>query len=266
MPEEHALGVLIEKLNPFTSGETGSMRFDTSADVHKIAPGAGSDLAKFDLELDSYSLEWVFKGLPNRIQRAVRLRYRRPVKDRDGQPLYWVTDFLLIGYEGSDTESEIPTYTEPAAALGNAASGVGVSDGSLTGNIQQYRHRLAKAEESYFSLNFIQRVMVTPPSTAIALIVNLCWFAAWAALLPSGQHLVDLLLPPAYAADISGIDIRPVINFLIFAVLFFTFVISIWVTYFGKNTNAHELAGTVTKTLLGFFVGAATNFLQIAPK
>jgi len=48
-------------------------------------------------------------------------------------------------------------------------------------------------------------------------------------------------------------------------VLFITFLTSLWVTYFGKNTGANELANTVAKTLLGFFVGAATSFLQIAP-
>jgi hypothetical protein len=75
---------------------------------------------------------------------------------------------------------------------------------------------------------------------------------------------VDLFFAPAYAANGGLIDIRIAINGLIFAVLFITFLTSLWVTYFGKNTGAHELANTVAKTLLGFFVGAATSFLQIA--
>jgi hypothetical protein len=77
--------------------------------------------------------------------------------------------------------------------------------------------------------------------------------------LPGVRTLTLILFPPAYAADGGGLDIRTVINALIFAS-------SLWVTYFGKNPSANELASTVSKTLLGFFVGAATSFLQIAPK
>jgi hypothetical protein len=84
--------------------------------------------------------------------------------------------------------------------------------------------------------------------------------------LPGVRTLTLILFPPAYAADGGGLDIRTVINALIFAVLFVTFLSSLWVTYFGKNPSANELASTVSKTLLGFFVGAATSFLQIAPK
>ena len=51
--------------------------------------------------------EWTFKGQPQKINKAVRILYRYPVLGPPaGQPptrpvLYYVEDYLLIGFEGS---------------------------------------------------------------------------------------------------------------------------------------------------------------------
>jgi len=32
---------------------------------------------------------------------AYRIKYRFPINDKDGNALYWLEDYLLIGFEGS---------------------------------------------------------------------------------------------------------------------------------------------------------------------
>jgi hypothetical protein len=48
-------------------------------------------------------LTWTFKGRPQTVKRAVRVRYRYALKDQNGAPngLY-ATEHLLIGYAGSN--------------------------------------------------------------------------------------------------------------------------------------------------------------------
>lgn len=60
-----------------------------------------------------------------------------------------------------------------------------------------------------------------------------------------------------------GFDPKPIIHVAIFSALFVTFVVSIGVHYFSKSQTAADSAGTVSKTLLGFFIGAATNYLGV---
>ena len=50
---------------------------------------------------DHYSGEWNFNGQPQKISRALRIRYRYPVSAPSGQ-VYWLEDYLLIGFEGAD--------------------------------------------------------------------------------------------------------------------------------------------------------------------
>ena len=45
--------------------------------------------------------DYIYPGFDQIVSEAARIRYRYPVKDSDGQVLYWIDDFLLIGYEGS---------------------------------------------------------------------------------------------------------------------------------------------------------------------
>jgi hypothetical protein len=162
------------------------------------------------------------------------------------------------------TDPRVRLHTEQTVALKGKNE---AQPYSAYEHITEYWHDVRAVESSYLYLSFTQRVSVTAPTTVIAIFVDIICFAAWGGLLMNKRvNLVGLLFPPAYAAaDLGGIDIRTTINGLIFAVLFVTFLTSLGVTYFGKNPKANELANTVAKILLGFFVGAATSFLQIAP-
>ena len=55
------------------------------------------------MEMDKYGTgDWAFKGQPRRIDTALRIAYRWAMKDEDGNFICWITDYLLIGYEGSN--------------------------------------------------------------------------------------------------------------------------------------------------------------------
>lgn len=66
------------------------------------ADNAGGTDPNIMLEVDDhYYGEWNFNGQPQKISRALRIRYRYPVHTPSNQ-VYWVEDYLLIGYEGAD--------------------------------------------------------------------------------------------------------------------------------------------------------------------
>lgn len=49
--------------------------------------------------------EWTFKGEPQKVGMAYRIKYRFPVyqqpaQGQQPQPLYWLEDYVLIGFEG----------------------------------------------------------------------------------------------------------------------------------------------------------------------
>lgn len=51
--------------------------------------------------MDKYGTgDWAFKGQPRRIDTALRIAYRW--KKVVGDQTVWITDYLLIGYEGSN--------------------------------------------------------------------------------------------------------------------------------------------------------------------
>jgi hypothetical protein len=53
--------------------------------------------------MDKYGTgDWSFKGQPRRVDTALRIAYRWAKKDKDGKFICWITDYLLIGYEGSN--------------------------------------------------------------------------------------------------------------------------------------------------------------------
>ena len=55
------------------------------------------------MEMDKYGTgDWAFKGQPRRIDTALRIAYRWAKYDEDGNFICWITDYLLIGYEGSN--------------------------------------------------------------------------------------------------------------------------------------------------------------------
>jgi hypothetical protein len=108
------LGKLIIMLNPYTKGAADGMDPHTftaaapSAGPAGAAPaapaaGSGSGPGRIWMEIDTkYADDWTFKGQPHSISKAVRIAYRWAKKDDNGNILYWVTDFLLIGFEGSN--------------------------------------------------------------------------------------------------------------------------------------------------------------------
>jgi len=110
------LGKLIIMLNPYTDGSEAAMdphTFVTAATATAptaTAPGASAPATSAPpnpgrvwMEIDTkYADDWTFKGQPHSIHKAVRIAYRWAKKDNAGNILYWVTDFLLIGYEGAN--------------------------------------------------------------------------------------------------------------------------------------------------------------------
>jgi hypothetical protein len=55
------------------------------------------------MEMDRYGTgDWSFKGQPRRVDMALRIAYRWAKKDKCGNFICWITDYLLIGYEGSN--------------------------------------------------------------------------------------------------------------------------------------------------------------------
>ena len=129
------LGALIIKMNPYaggvmephtflaapppprpssTSGAGPTPPTTTSGATptpHTTATGAPTptpaahppDATCIWMEMDKYRTgDWAFKGQPRRIDTALRIAYRWAKFDDDGNFICWITDYLLIGYEGSN--------------------------------------------------------------------------------------------------------------------------------------------------------------------
>lgn len=106
---EQDLGNLILRLNPYTNRDlpdsdptlvAGPMNIY----LNQSASGTTPDVSQIEVELDGpYRQEWTFKGEPQKVGMAYRIKYRFPVyrKDDSGKtPLYWLEDYVLIGFEG----------------------------------------------------------------------------------------------------------------------------------------------------------------------
>jgi hypothetical protein len=95
------LGDIINDLNPYY--DTTIIGWEMDIDLATTAPAApASKVTKVMLEVDDhYYGEWNFNGQPQKISRALRIRYRYPVSAPSGQ-VYWLEDYLLIGFEGAD--------------------------------------------------------------------------------------------------------------------------------------------------------------------
>ena len=123
MSMEEDLGTLIRMLNPYTDGSKGTMdphTFITAAPTPAAAAipaatpatsppptstpaPAAPDMTGMWMEVDTrYADDWTFKGQSHSINKAVRIAYRWAKKDAAGNTLYWVTDYLLVGFEGSN--------------------------------------------------------------------------------------------------------------------------------------------------------------------
>jgi hypothetical protein len=105
------LGKLICDMNPYTempkfdmSGalKTGKMDVYTGNAV-PAGSSSGATTEQIEVEVDAgYHAQWAFKGQAQNVNTALRVKYRFPVLDSQQQPLYWVTEYLLIGYLGSN--------------------------------------------------------------------------------------------------------------------------------------------------------------------
>jgi hypothetical protein len=104
---EETLGELICSLNPYINANT------TEMDIYLASPATGTkppDLSQVELEVDAkYASAWEFKGAPQRVNTAVRIKYRygvgqdktKPPDPKTNPIAYWIEDYILIGYEGA---------------------------------------------------------------------------------------------------------------------------------------------------------------------
>ena len=107
------LGNIINDLNPYYDANImigGVPGWQMDIDIATAAPGSPGIPSpntpgtppNVMLEVDDhYYGEWNFNGQPQKISRALRIRYRYPVSAPSGQ-VYWLEDYLLIGFEGAD--------------------------------------------------------------------------------------------------------------------------------------------------------------------
>ena len=97
------LGELICKLNPYTNQQnimTGQSTGEMVFSVDSTKP-VGSAEAVVGVEMEGpYRQEWTFKGAPQRVGMAARIKYRYPVKNKDGAVLYWIDEHILVGFAG----------------------------------------------------------------------------------------------------------------------------------------------------------------------
>jgi hypothetical protein len=102
------IGNLILRLNPYTNRtipDTIPPRSTGGMDIYlRNTHPTGTHphaLADAEVELEGpYLQDWSFKGQPQKVGMAARIKYRYPVTDSTGT-LYYVDDYLLIGFQGS---------------------------------------------------------------------------------------------------------------------------------------------------------------------
>ncbi len=105
--EATRLGELILRLNPYTNKkikdtEQSTGELELYADDTRQPTSSESLTANLGVETEGpYRQEWTFKGQPQKVGMAARIKYRYPVRDERGETLFWVDDYLLIGFQGS---------------------------------------------------------------------------------------------------------------------------------------------------------------------
>ena len=111
MTMESDLGKIIRMCNPYGGGGPGTMHILTDQaptlaglqDAASAAPQQPEDLGRFHIEVDNYDGDWAFMGHPYKVTRALRIQYRYPLRDRDGNPTgVFATQHLLVGYAGGN--------------------------------------------------------------------------------------------------------------------------------------------------------------------
>ncbi|MBV8736390.1 MAG: hypothetical protein JO007_03860 [Alphaproteobacteria bacterium] len=105
MDPANDLGNLILRLNPYTNKDIPYSEPKLTAGEmnpyfgNPASNGDGCSL--MEVEADGpYRQEWTFKGEPQKVGMAYRIKYRFPIKKGDTVQ-YWLEDYLLIGFEGS---------------------------------------------------------------------------------------------------------------------------------------------------------------------
>jgi hypothetical protein len=92
------LGKLISMMNPYTNGEEGTM--DPHMFIEARSESSDFNIKDVWMEIDNnYPAPWSFKGQEQKVNTALRIGYRW--KKRRGDTTVWVTDYLLVGFEGS---------------------------------------------------------------------------------------------------------------------------------------------------------------------
>lgn len=111
MAMELELGMLIYALNPYAQvmhispdlppADPNTIQGALPGNVlNDIKARAEENIRKVLMEVETREKEylaWQFKDLPRLVKRAVRIEYRHEYKKG-----VWVTDHLLVGYEGSN--------------------------------------------------------------------------------------------------------------------------------------------------------------------
>jgi hypothetical protein len=102
MPQNIDIGDLIMLLSPYTNDKLRNTNAGPPTGQMDVYSPRGHTIQDIELEVDAhYPGEWTFKGQPHRLGLAARIRYRYPVTDGANPPhtLYWVEDYLLVGFE-----------------------------------------------------------------------------------------------------------------------------------------------------------------------
>jgi len=103
------LGELIRAMNPYSPHMEHPANSLGAAAQGEGAPTQPAAREQFQVEVDDYSANystgsWTFRGQQQSIKRALRVTYRYPLLDSDGEETrFYATEHLLIGYAGSDT-------------------------------------------------------------------------------------------------------------------------------------------------------------------
>jgi hypothetical protein len=100
------LGELIRKLNPYTNKQnrqtgqsTGEMELFVDNTKQSFLSADSPTIVGVEME-GPYRQEWTFKGEPQRVGMAARIKYRYPVQNEDKKVLYWVDESILVGFAG----------------------------------------------------------------------------------------------------------------------------------------------------------------------
>jgi hypothetical protein len=102
MPALDGLINLVAAENPYSNGGVNDMDIYLLAPSGIAGPSAAEEAAsQIDVEMANYSGIWDFKGVPQPLSRALRIKYRYRVPDPQNPGSdsdRWRTDYLLIGF------------------------------------------------------------------------------------------------------------------------------------------------------------------------